>query len=44
VEVVGVAADGEEVVALARRHRPDVVLMDLRMPRLDCARRTPRRG
>ena len=29
------ASDGEEAVDLARRHRPDVVLMDIRMPRLD---------
>ena len=29
------AADGEEAVRLAARHRPDVVLMDLRMPVLD---------
>lgn len=29
------AAGGEEAVAMARRHRPDVVLMDIRMPRLD---------
>ncbi len=29
------AADGEEAVALCARHRPDVVLMDLRMPKLD---------
>lgn len=35
VEVVGSAADGEEAVALAVSTRPDVVLMDLRMPRLD---------
>jgi DNA-binding NarL/FixJ family response regulator len=34
-EVVGEGQDGEEAVALARRHRPDVVLMDVRMPRLD---------
>ena len=33
--LVAEAADGEEVVAMARRHRPDVVLMDIRMPRLD---------
>jgi DNA-binding NarL/FixJ family response regulator len=33
--VVGEAADGEEAVALARRHDADVVLMDVRMPRLD---------
>jgi DNA-binding NarL/FixJ family response regulator len=32
---VAAAADGEEAVALCARHRPDVVLMDLRMPRLD---------
>jgi DNA-binding NarL/FixJ family response regulator len=35
IELVASAADGEEAVALAARHRPDVVLMDLRMPRLD---------
>jgi DNA-binding NarL/FixJ family response regulator len=35
VQVVGEAADGDEAVALARRVRPDVVLMDVRMPRLD---------
>jgi len=35
IELVGTAADGEEAVALARRHDPDVVLMDLRMPRVD---------
>jgi DNA-binding NarL/FixJ family response regulator len=33
--VVGGAADGDEAVGLARRHDPDVVLMDIRMPRLD---------
>jgi DNA-binding NarL/FixJ family response regulator len=33
--VVGEAADGEEAVRLAGRHRPDVVLMDVRMPGLD---------
>ena len=35
VEVVGVAADGDEAVQLALEHRPDVILMDLRMPRCD---------
>jgi DNA-binding NarL/FixJ family response regulator len=35
IELVATAADGEEAVALAGRHDPDVVLMDLSMPRVD---------
>lgn len=35
IEVIGEAADGEEAVRLAEFHHPDVVLMDLVMPRLD---------
>jgi DNA-binding NarL/FixJ family response regulator len=34
-EVVGEASDGEEAVSEARRLRPDIVLMDIRMPVLD---------
>jgi DNA-binding NarL/FixJ family response regulator len=35
LEVVAEAADGEEAMAQARSHAPDVVLMDIRMPRRD---------
>ncbi len=35
IEVVGEAADGAEAVALVARTRPDVVLMDIQMPKLD---------
>ena len=47
IELVGTAADGEEAVALAAEHDPDVVLMDLRMPRVDgieAIRRLAERG
>ena len=42
IEPVGAAGDGEEAIALTRRHRPDVVLMDLRMPKLDGVEATRR--
>ena len=35
IEVVGEAGDGREVIAKAKELRPDVVLMDIRMPELD---------
>lgn len=35
ITVIGEASDGAEAVALAQVHAPDVVLMDLRMPRMD---------
>lgn len=41
-EVAGEAADGEEAVAATRRLRPDVVLMDVRMPRMDGVEATRR--
>ncbi|MBT2519113.1 response regulator transcription factor [Streptomyces sp. ISL-90] len=40
IEVVGEAADGAEAVALAESERPDLVLMDLRMPGVDGASAT----
>ncbi|HWV27239.1 MAG TPA: response regulator, partial [Aeromicrobium sp.] len=34
-QVVAQAGDGEQAVALARQHRPDLVVMDVKMPKLD---------
>jgi DNA-binding NarL/FixJ family response regulator len=42
IDVVGEASTGEEAVALARRLRPDVVLIDAALPGLDCGEATGR--
>ncbi|MFG1612902.1 response regulator [Nonomuraea wenchangensis] len=42
IEVVAEAADGEEALRLTARHDPDVVLMDIHMPRLDGVAATER--
>ena len=40
MQVVGEAGDGEEAIDAVRTHRPDVVLMDIRMPNMDGIRAT----
>jgi len=35
IDVIGEASDGREAISIASRHRPDVVLMDVRMPVMD---------
>src|SRR5919107_6045765 len=42
VRVTGEAADGEQAVALAARHRPNLVLMDVRLPGVDSLHATRR--
>jgi DNA-binding NarL/FixJ family response regulator len=42
IEVIAEAGDGVEAVALAKEHEPDLVLMDIRMPRLDGLEATAR--
>jgi DNA-binding NarL/FixJ family response regulator len=42
IDIVGTAYDGEEAVALARKLNPDLVLMDVRMPKMDGVQATRR--
>ena len=42
IELIATASDGEEALALTAEHHPDVVLMDLRMPRMDGIEATSR--
>jgi len=42
IEIVAEAATGEEAIDVARQHRPDVMLMDIRMPKMDGLEATSR--
>jgi DNA-binding NarL/FixJ family response regulator len=42
IEVIAEAGDGVEAIALAKEHEPDLVLMDIRMPRIDGLEATAR--
>jgi DNA-binding NarL/FixJ family response regulator len=35
IEVIGIAEDGQEAIDFVRSHEPDIILMDIRMPRMD---------